>query len=61
MLRNTIGEMTFVDDNNQFLWYNRPLDPNYKMLASRKPEQVGDTMGAGLLEKKVNIGQAIIL
>ena len=61
MLRNTIGEMTFVDDNNQFLWYNRPLDPNYKMLAGRKPEQVGDTMGAGLLEKKVNIGQAIIL
>ena len=60
MLRNTIGEMTFVD-NNQFLWYNRPLDPNYKMLAGRKPEQVGDTMGAGLLEKKVNIGQAIIL
>lgn len=61
MLRNTIGEMTFVDDNNQFLWYNRPLDPNYKMLAGRKPEQVGDTMGAGLLEKKVNIVQAIIL
>lgn len=46
MLRNTIGEMTFGDDNNQFLWYNRPLDPNYKMLAGRKPEQVGDTMGA---------------
>lgn len=26
--------------------HNRPLDPNYKMLADRKPEQVGDTMGA---------------
>lgn len=46
MLRNTIGEMTFVDDNNQFLWYNRPVDPNYKMKAGRKPEQVGDTMKA---------------
>lgn len=44
MLRSTIGEMTYVDDNNQFLWYNRPVDPNYKMLAGRKPEQVGDTM-----------------
>lgn len=46
MLRNTIGEMTFVDDNNQFLWYNRPTDPNYKMKAKRVPEQVGDTMKA---------------
>lgn len=46
MLRNTIGEMTFVDDNNQFLWYNRPADPNYKMKAKRVPEQVGDTMKA---------------
>ena len=46
MLRNTIGELTFVDDNNQFLWYNRPQDPNYKMKAGRKPEQVGDTMKA---------------
>lgn len=46
MLRNTIGELTFVDDNNQFLWYNRPQDPNYKMKAGRKPEQVGDTMEA---------------
>jgi len=41
MLRNTIGEMTFVDDNNQFLWYNRPTDPNKKMLAKRTPDQVG--------------------
>lgn len=45
MFRNTIGEMTFVDDNNQFLWYNRPQDPNHKMLAGRVPEQVGDSMG----------------
>lgn len=36
--------MTFVDDNNQFLWYNRPTDPNKKMLAT--PDQVGDTMRA---------------
>lgn len=46
MLRQTIGEMTYLDDNNQFLWYNRPTDPNYKMLAGRKPEQVGDPMRA---------------
>ena len=46
MLRNTFGELTFVDDNNQFLWYNRPQDPNYKMKAGRVPAQVGDTMGA---------------
>ncbi|WEV43980.1 PAS domain-containing protein [Lactobacillus sp. ESL0684] len=44
MLRNTIGELTFVDENNQFLWYNRPVDPNAKMKAKRVPEQVGDTM-----------------
>lgn len=46
MLKNTFGELTFVDDNNQFLWYNRPKDPNYKMKAKRVPAQVGDTMGA---------------
>ncbi|WEV41197.1 PAS domain-containing protein [Lactobacillus sp. ESL0681] len=44
MLRSTIGELTFVDENNQFLWYNRPVDPNAKMKAKRVPEQVGDTM-----------------
>ncbi len=45
MLRQTIGELTFVDSNNQFLWYNRPKDPDYKMKAKRVPEQVGDPMG----------------
>ena len=45
MLRNTIGELTFVDDNNQFLWYNRPVDPNVKMKAKRVATQVGNTMG----------------
>ncbi|RMC51607.1 PAS domain-containing protein [Lactobacillus sp. ESL0228] len=45
MLRNTIGELTFVDNNNQFLWYNRPVDPQTKMKAKRIPEQVGDSMG----------------
>ncbi|MDF7638342.1 PAS domain-containing protein [Lactobacillus sp. ESL0791] len=44
MLRCTIGELSFVDDNNQFLWYNRPVDPNAKMKAKRVPAQVGDTM-----------------
>lgn len=46
MLREALGEMSFVDDNNQFLWYNRPTDPDAKMLAKRVPSQVGDTMGA---------------
>jgi len=46
MLRKTIGELTYVDDNNQFLWYNRPTDPDKKMLAGRTRNQVGDTMGA---------------
>lgn len=46
MLRSTIGEMTYLDDNNQFLWYNRPQDPKHKMLAGRKPEQVGGAMAA---------------
>lgn len=45
MLRNTVGEMTFADDNNQLLWYNRPVDPNYKMLAGRKPSDVGNGIG----------------
>lgn len=45
MLRNTIGELTFVDDNNQFLWYNRPVDEQAKMKAKRVPAQVGSSMG----------------
>ncbi|MGO2722710.1 MAG: PAS domain-containing protein [Lactobacillus sp.] len=44
MLRDTFGELTFVDDNNQFLWYNRPQDLNEKMKAKRIPSQVGSTM-----------------
>ncbi|QNQ81310.1 PAS domain-containing protein [Lactobacillus sp. PV034] len=46
MLHQTLGELTFVDENNQFLWYNRPVDPDKKKLAKRVPSQVGDTMGA---------------
>ncbi|MBA1393056.1 oxidoreductase, partial [Lactobacillus sp. XV13L] len=44
MLRNTIGELTFVDDNNQFLWYNRPVDPDTRMKAKRVPAQVGNPL-----------------
>jgi len=46
MFKRTFGELTFVDDNNQFLWYNRPEDTHKKMLAGRTPDQVGDTMKA---------------
>lgn len=45
MLRKTFGELTYVDDNNQFIWYNRPYDKSTKMLANRTPNQVGSTMG----------------
>lgn len=44
MLHSTYGELTFVDNNNQFLWYNRPWNPDKKMLAKRVPSQVGDTL-----------------
>ncbi len=46
LLRNIVGELTYCDDNHQLLWYNRNQDPNYRMLAKRRPEQVGDTMDA---------------
>jgi len=34
-------ELTYVDENNQFIYYNRFL-PTEKMLAKRTPAQVGD-------------------
>lgn len=46
LLRNVVGELTYCDDNHQLLWYNRSQDPKKKMLAQRKPEQVGNTMDA---------------
>lgn len=37
-------ELTFADDNNQFIYYNR-MDENPKdMLAPRQPKQVGDPL-----------------
>lgn len=44
MFRAAYGELTYVDENNEFLWYNRPLDPKAKMHAKRVPAQVGDTL-----------------
>lgn len=44
LLRQTIGEMTYCDDNHQLMWYKRNPDPNYRMLAKRRPDQVGHTM-----------------
>ena len=43
-------ELTFVDGNNQFLYYN-PIAPAEDMLASRKPSQVGNPMAACHPEK----------
>ncbi|MFH5810820.1 NAD(P)H-dependent oxidoreductase [Companilactobacillus sp. FL22-1] len=34
-------ELTYVDENNQFIYYNKFL-PTEKMLAKRTPDQVGD-------------------
>ena len=36
-------ELTYVDENNQFIYYNRFL-PTEEMLAKRRPEQVGDAL-----------------
>lgn len=36
-------ELTFVDDNNQFIYYNKTMEGK-DMLASRTPDQVGDRM-----------------
>lgn len=43
MLKKTFGELTFCDENHQLMWYNRKHDGR-RMLAKRKPEQVGNTM-----------------
>lgn len=36
-------ELTYVDENNQFIYYNRN-QPTEKMLAERTPAQVGDSL-----------------
>ena len=38
-------ELTYADDNNQFIYYNHTL-PGKEMLAPREPKQVGDPMDA---------------
>lgn len=38
-------ELTYADDNNQFIYYNRTM-PGSEMLAPRDPKQVGDPMDA---------------
>ncbi|GEO58527.1 NAD(P)H-dependent oxidoreductase [Companilactobacillus bobalius] len=45
MLKTTPIELTYVDENNQFIYYNRFL-PTEKMLAKRTPAQVGDSLTA---------------
>ncbi|GEO48536.1 NAD(P)H-dependent oxidoreductase [Companilactobacillus kimchii] len=45
MLKTTPIELTYVDENNQFIYYNRFL-PTEKMLAKRTPDQVGDSLTA---------------
>lgn len=46
MLKALPLELTFADENSQFLYYNYRAEPG-EMLAARAPEQVGDALTAG--------------
>jgi len=46
MLKHLPMELTFADENSQFLYYNYREEPG-DMLAARAPEQVGDSLTAG--------------
>lgn len=39
-------ELTYTDDNNQFVYYNY-TNPAEKMMAPKRPEQVGEPIGKG--------------
>ncbi|MDO4680822.1 MAG: NADPH-dependent oxidoreductase [Aerococcus sp.] len=39
-------ELTFADDNNQFIYYNRMDEDPKNMLAPRQPKQVGDPLSS---------------
>jgi len=43
LLKSIPIELTYVDENNQFLYYNRVASAG-EMLGSRSPEQVGDSL-----------------
>ncbi|KRK97861.1 flavoprotein [Secundilactobacillus odoratitofui DSM 19909 = JCM 15043] len=42
-LNSMAGELTYADDNNQFIYYNKNADAAH-MLAPRTPDQVGDPL-----------------
>ncbi len=44
-LKSIPAELTFVDDNNQFIYYNHK-NPDTKMWAKRRPDQTGNPMSA---------------
>lgn len=46
MMKHLPLEVTFADDNSQFLYYNYRNEPK-DMLAARAPEQVGDALVEG--------------
>lgn len=46
MMKALPFELTFADDNSQFLYYNYRDEPG-DMLAARAPEQVGDSLTEG--------------
>ncbi len=46
MLKHLPMELTFADENSQFLYYNHREEPE-EMIAARAPEQVGDSLTAG--------------
>ena len=46
LLKHLPMEVTFADENSQFLFYNHRAEPE-DMLAARAPEQVGDALTEG--------------
>lgn len=46
MMQHLPFELTFADENSQFLYYNHRNEPG-DMLAARAPEQVGDSLTEG--------------
>ncbi|GAW98435.1 NADPH-dependent oxidoreductase [Secundilactobacillus mixtipabuli] len=44
-LNSMAGELTFADDNNQFIYYNHNAEAS-QMLAARTPDQAGDPLSA---------------
>lgn len=61
MLKHLPMELTYADENSQFLYYNYREEPE-EMLAARAPEQVGDSLTEGHPEEaQANMQMALDL